>query len=174
MKTLLDKENPILRQQAQPVSESEYGSQELKQLVKDMIAIMEEKGAVGVAAPQIGISKQVIVYSTAYTKRRKPEHPIPDTALINPDYEVLTDEIQTGYEGCLNCGDMMGEVPRAMEIEYTGYDVNGNKVTKKASGLEARIVQHEVDHLRGFLFFDRVTDKSSLTTMSELENKVQP
>ena len=65
MKNLLGKEDPILRQQAKPVSESEYGSQELKQLVKDMIAIMEEKGAVGVAAPQIGISKQVIVFSTA-------------------------------------------------------------------------------------------------------------
>lgn len=174
MKTLLNKDDPILRQLAQPVSESEYGSQELKQLVQDMIAIMKEKCAVGVAAPQIGISKQVIVFSTSYTKRRKPEHPIPDTALINPDYEVLSDEIQTGYEGCLNCGDMMGEVPRSMEIEYTGYDVDGNKVTKQASGLEARIVQHEVDHLRGFLFFDRVKDKSSLTTLSELENKVQP
>lgn len=174
MKTLLDKEDPILRQQAEPVSESEFGTSELKQLVKDMIAIMEEKGAVGVAAPQIGISKQIIVFSTAYTKRRTPEHPIPDTALINPDYEVLSDEIQTGYEGCLNCGDIMGEVPRAMEIEYTGYDIDGNKVTKQASGLEARIVQHEVDHLRGFLFFDRVTDKDSLSTTSELESKVQP
>ena len=174
MKTLLDKENPILREQAEPVQESEFGSPELKQLVKDMIAIMEEKGAVGVAAPQIGISKQVIVFSTAYTKRRKPEQSIPDTALINPDYEVLSDEIQTGYEGCLNCGEMMGEVPRPMEIEYSGFDVDGNKVTKQASGLEARIVQHEVDHLRGFLFFDRVEDKDSLTTMSELERKVQP
>ena len=174
MKTLLDKEDSILRQQAEPVSEAEFGSPELKQLVKDMIAIMEEKGAVGVAAPQIGISKQVIVFSTAYTKRRKPEHPIPDTALINPDYQVLSEEIQTGYEGCLNCGELMGEVPRAMEVEYTGYDVDGNQVTRQATGLEARIIQHEVDHLRGLLFFDHVKDKSTLTTMSELESKVQP
>jgi len=171
MKTLLEKDDPILRQQAQPVEASEFSSQQLKQLVKDLFAIMQAEAAVGVAAPQIGISKQVIVFGTAYSKRRKPASPIPDTALINPDYKVLSDEIQTGYEGCLNCGNLRGEVPRAMEIEYSGYDIDGNKFSKKASGLEARIIQHEVDHLRGFLFFDRIADKSSLTTLSELENK---
>lgn len=173
MTMLLDKEDPILRLQAQAVAESEYGSDELKQLVEDMFDIMADKGAVGVAAPQIGISKQVIVFSSAYTKRRQPEQAIPDTALINPDYRVLSDEIQLGYEGCLNCGELMGEVPRAMEVEYSGFDLNGNKIIKQASGLEARIIQHEIDHLRGFLFFDRIEDKESLTTLSELENKVQ-
>ncbi len=171
MNTLLDKNNPILRQTAEPITESEFGSEWLKELIKTMFDIMADKGAVGVAAPQIGISKRVIVFGTNYTKRRKPEYPIPDTALINPSLKVLSQEIQTGYEGCLNCGEIMGEVPRAMEIEYSGFDIDGNRITKKASGLEARILQHEIDHLDGFLFLDRVEEQGSITTLSELQNK---
>ncbi|HCJ1069252.1 TPA: peptide deformylase [Legionella pneumophila] len=171
MNTLLDKNNPILRQTAEPISESEYGSNWLKELIKTMFDIMADKGAVGVAAPQIGISKRVIVFGTNYTKRRKPEYPIPDTALINPSLKILSQEIQTGYEGCLNCGELMGEVPRAMDIEYSGFDIDGNRITKKASGLEARILQHEIDHLDGFLFLDRVEDQDSLTTLSAMQNK---
>lgn len=171
MNTLLDKNNPILRQTADPISESEFGSSWLKELIKTMFGIMADKGAVGVAAPQIGISKRVIVFGTDYTKRRKPEYPIPDTPLINPSLKILSQEIQTGYEGCLNCGELMGEVPRAMEIEYSGFDIDGNRITKKASGLEARILQHEIDHLDGFLFLDRVEDQDSLTTLSAMQSK---
>lgn len=171
MNTLLDKEDPILRQTAEPIAESEFGSSWLKELIKTMFGIMADKGAVGVAAPQIGISKRVIVFSTEYTKRRKPEYPIPDTALINPSLKILSMEIQTGHEGCLNCGEIMGEVPRAMEIEYSGFDIDGNRITKKASGLEARILQHEIDHLDGLLFLDRVEDQDSLTTISAMQNK---
>ncbi|HAT4451886.1 MULTISPECIES: peptide deformylase [Legionella] len=171
MNTLLDKNDPILRQTAEPIGESEFGSSWLKELIKNMFGIMADKGAVGVAAPQIGISKRVIVFGTAYTKRRKPEYPIPDTALINPALKILSQEIQTGYEGCLNCGELMGEVPRAMEIEYSGFDIDGNRITKKASGLEARILQHEIDHLDGFLFLDRVEDQESLTTLSAMQSK---
>lgn len=171
MNTLLDKNDPILRQTAETIAESEFGSNWLKELIKTMFDIMADKGAVGVAAPQIGISKRVIVFGTNYTKRRKPEYPIPDTALINPSLKILSQEIQTGYEGCLNCGELMGEVPRAMDIEYSGFDIDGNRITKKASGLEARILQHEIDHLDGFLFLDRIEDQDSLTTLSELQNK---
>lgn len=171
MSAILDKNDPILRQTAEQVAESEFGSEWLKNLVQEMFDIMAERGAVGVAAPQIGISKRVIVFSTNYTKRRKPESPIPDTTLINPSLKVLSDEIQTDYEGCLNCGELMGQVPRALEIEYTGFDIDGNKITKRATGLEARILQHEIDHLNGYLFFDHVEDKDSLTTISALQNK---
>lgn len=171
MKTLLDKEDPVLRKNAEPITPAEFGSEWLKGLIKDLFAIMADKGAVGVAAPQIGVEKRVIVFGTAYTKRRKVENPIPDTALINPSFRVLSEEIQTGHEGCLNCGELMGEVPRAMDIEYTGFDVDGNSITKHASGLEARILQHEIDHLNGFLFFDRVKDTNTLTTMTELQNR---
>ncbi|HAT8692465.1 TPA: peptide deformylase [Legionella pneumophila] len=171
MNTLLDKNDPILRQTAEPLSESDFGSPWLKSLVQTMFDIMAEKGAVGVAAPQIGISKRVIVFGTNYTKRRQPEYPIPDTALINPSLKVLTEDIQTDFEGCLNCDELIGQVPRAMEIEYSGFDMEGNRITKKASGLEARILQHEIDHLDGILFIDRIEDQSSITTRSLLQNK---
>lgn len=171
MNTLLGKNNPILRQVAEPIVESEFNSSWLKELIETMLTIMAEKGAVGVAAPQIGISKRVIVFGTSHSKRRKPEHPIPDTVLINPSLKILSEEIQTDYEGCLNCGELMGQVPRAMEIEYSGFNLDGNKIIKEASGLEARILQHEIDHLNGFLFFDHVENQETLTTMSELQSK---
>lgn len=171
MNTLLDKSDPILKQTAEPIAESKFGCSWLKDLSQTMINIMAEKGAVGVAAPQIGISKRVIVFGTNYTKRRKPEYPIPDTILINPSLKVLSEEIQIDYEGCLNCGELMGKVPRAMEIEYSGFDMDGNKITKRATGLEARILQHEIDHLDGFLFLDRIEDQDSLTTLSAMQSK---
>ena len=171
MNTLLDKNDPILRQIAEPVAVSEFGSAELKSLAQTMIAIMAEKGAVGVAAPQIGVSKRVVVFGTAYTKSRKIDTPILDTVLINPSLKILSEEIQTGYEGCLNCGELRGEVPRAMEIEYSGYDLQGTFFSKRASGLEARIVQHEIDHLNGILFFDHVKDKNALITALELQSR---
>lgn len=171
MNTILDKNNPILRQTAEAVTAAEFGSIWLKDLVHTMIAIMAEKGAVGVAAPQIGVSRRVIVFGTNYTQRRKPEYSIPDTVLINPSLKVLSPEIQTDYEGCLNCGELMGKVPRAMEVEYAGFDMEGNKIIKHATGLEARILQHEIDHLNGLLFLDRIENQDSLTTISALQQK---
>ncbi|HBI5657128.1 TPA: peptide deformylase [Legionella pneumophila] len=171
MKRILEKEDPVLREKAEAVDVSEYGSNWLKDLANNMISIMKEMGAVGVAAPQIGVSKRVIVFGTNYTKSRKIDTPVPDTVLINPSLKILSEEIQTGYEGCLNCGELRGEVPRAMEIEYSGYDLQGSFFSKRANGLEARIVQHEIDHLNGVLFFDHVKDKNTLTTASELQNR---
>lgn len=172
MKSLLEKENPILRTSAEPVSAEEFNTSTLKELAQRMIAIMEEKGAIGVAAPQIGISKRIIVFGTGYTKHRKPVVEIPDTVLINPTITRLSETIEAGYEGCLNAGDLMGQVPRSTEIEYTGYNIEGHFICKQATGLEARILQHEVDHLNGILFFDRVEDKSSLTTYDELQKRL--
>lgn len=172
MNRLLDKSAPLLRQVAEPIPESEYGSIWIKELAQNLIIIMKDKCAVGVAAPQIGISKRIIVFGTNYTTRQNIETPIPDTVLINPSLHILSEEIQIGYEGCLNCGDLMAQVPRAMSIEYFGYDIEGNFISKKAHGLEARILQHEVDHLDGYLFLDRIQDKTTLTTKSELQSKV--
>jgi peptide deformylase len=169
MRALLEKDNPLLREKAELILAEEFKSDWLKMLVQEMIEIMKEKGAVGVAAPQIGISKQVIVFGTSYTRRRDPENHIPDTALINPTYIVLSEEKEADYEGCLNTGELMGEVPRALEIEYAGYDLDGNHLRKRATGLEARILQHEIDHLNGILFFDRVENKETFTTYAELQ-----
>lgn len=172
MNRLLDKNDPLLRQIATAVTEAEFASTWLHDLIQEMFIVMKEKKAVGVAAPQLGVSKRVIVFSSAYTMRQNLECSIPDTVLINPSLNVLSQEIQLGYEGCLNCGEIMGKVPRAMDIEYFGFDIKGNPLAKKAYGLEARILQHEIDHLNGYLFLDRIEDQETLTTKSALQNKV--
>lgn len=171
MKQLLNKDDKLLREKAEPILESEFGTSWLNELADDLMRIMKEKCAVGVAAPQIGVKKRVIVFGTSYTKSRKIDVPVPDTVLINPSLKIVTDEIQLGYEGCLNCGDLRAEVPRAMNIEYSGYNLAGTFFSKHATGLEARILQHEIDHLDGYLFTDRVEDESSYTTASELQNR---
>jgi peptide deformylase len=174
MQSILEKENPLLREIAEPIAESEFKASWLRELAQHMIDIMKDKGAVGVAAPQIGVSKRIIVFGTSYAKRRKPDVDIPDTILINPTLKILSETIESGHEGCLNCGDLMGQVPRATEIEYSGFDIEGNPITKHATGLEARILQHEIDHLDGILFFDRVEDKETFTTIAELQKGLQP
>jgi peptide deformylase len=173
MKRLLEKDHPILREIAEPITASEFKTSWLRDLAQHMIDIMKDKGAVGVAAPQIGVSKRIIVFGTSYTKRRKPEVDIPDTVLINPALKILSETKISGHEGCLNCGDLLGSVPRATEIEYSGFDIEGNPVSKHATGLEARILQHEIDHLNGILFFDRVEDKATFTTFEELQKGTQ-
>lgn len=170
---LLNQNDPFLRQTAEPITDSELGSIWLNELVQEMFNIMKVNCAVGVAAPQLGIGKRIIVFSTAYTKRTNLEYSIPDTALINPSLTILSEETQIGYEGCLNCGEIMGMVPRAMKIEYCGFDVNGDFISKKAYGLEARILQHEIDHLNGYLFLDRIEHQETLTTKSALLTKAQ-
>ena len=173
MNSILEQDNPILRKQAEAVPESEFKSNWLEQLAQNMITIMKEKCAVGVAAPQIGISKRVIVFGTTYTKRKNIEEHIPDTILINPALKILSEKKECGYEGCLNTGELMGHIPRAIEIEYTGFDLEGNAITKHATGFEARIVQHEIDHLNGILFFDHIEDLNTLTTRTELIGRLQ-
>lgn len=171
MKKLLEKKDPILRKIAEPVADSEFKTKSLRKLLQQMQNIMIEKGAVGIAAPQIGISKRIILFGTSYTKHRKPETHIPDTVLINPELKFLSDMTESDYEGCLNCGELMGQVPRCTEIEYSGFDLEGNFIKKHATRLEARILQHEIDHLNGILFIDHVKDEKSLTTIDELRKR---
>lgn len=168
---ILERDDPLLRQVAEPIHSEEFHALWLKKLVNDLLAVMKEKGAVGVAAPQIGVSKRVLVFGTNYSTRRKPVIPIPETILINPVLTLLTENKDYGYEGCLNSGGFLGLVPRASEIEYSGYSQDGQLITKKASGLEARILQHEVDHLDGILFFDRVEDQTTIVTYEEFEKR---
>ena len=171
MREILQRDNPLLREIAAPVEPSEFGSRWLEELIEEMLHIMQEKGAVGVAAPQIGIGKRVIVFGSTYSKR-KPEIEIPNTVLINPALKILSEVRELGYEGCLNGGGMMGEVPRATEIEYAGFDRNGSQITKHATGLEARILQHEIDHLDGILFFDRVENIDTIISYEEYQKRL--
>lgn len=174
MNRLLNQEDPRLRTIAEPVPMDVFNSAWLKELVHSMLEIMKAKGAVGVAAPQIGVNKRIIVFGTAYSRRRRSEVIIPDAILINPVIEHLSAEKESGYEGCLNCADLMGPVARSLEIDYAGYHIDGRPIKKHATGLEARILQHEVDHLDGLLFLDRIEDKASLTTYEKLKQEENP
>jgi len=173
MRALLSKDDPILREPSQAIAHTDITTPWVQELAEQLLQIMADKGAVGIAAPQIGITQRLIAFSTAYTQSRKPEVQIPDTVLINPSWTQHSETCYSDYEGCLNCGELMGQVPRYQAIHYQGYDINGHFIEKQASGLEARIVQHEVDHLNGLLFIDRVGDQSNLTTRSELLQKAQ-
>lgn len=164
---------PILRTPVQPVAIDTIPSDAFQQLIKDMFKIMKEYNGVGLAAPQIGLNQSVLVYGFESNLRYPNEKPVPQTVLINPTVLNMSDEKQVGFEGCLSLDSLRGEVPRATSIEISAYDAKGQSYIKKATGFEARIIQHELDHLNGHLIIDRMPDfKHFGFTEVLLENKI--
>lgn len=129
-------------------------------LVQDMQASMEATGGTGIAAPQIGESLRLVIYRVGAERvTSDPEDfPIDLTVLINPEIELLSDETVLDWEGCLSLPGMRGEVPRPNRIRYSAYDLDGNRFEHTVSGRHARVVQHEVDHLDGILYPQRMVD----------------
>ncbi len=127
-------------------------------LINDMKDTMEEEGGVGIAAPQIGCNKRVIMFGFEKSKRYPKEGSVPHTVLINPTFRVLSNEMVEAWEGCLSVPGLRGLVERYNKIEYSGYDPEGNLITRIAEGFHARVVQHEYDHLDGILFPQRLKD----------------
>lgn len=160
--------NPLLRQKAETIREEEFGSEELKQLEKTLFEMMKAENGLGLAAPQIGISRRALVFGM----EKNPVHThfpeIPFTILFNPSYEPISEECVEDYEGCLSVGTLRGKVSRYKHIRYRGYDVNGQLIEREVSDLHARVLQHEYDHLEGVIFLDKVTDLNSLGFHDEL------
>jgi peptide deformylase len=130
----------------------------LQQLVEKF---KSEAKCAGLAAPQIGYSKQMIIFhvpESVKELRKDVFDEIPPTVLINPQYQPLSDEKTIDWEGCFSVKYIMAEVPRFTQIAYQGYDVSGNKIEKIAKGYLARVIQHEVGHLNGELFIDLITE----------------
>jgi peptide deformylase len=119
---------------------------------------MKQEGGVGIAAPQIGVNKRMVIFGFESSARYPNEKPVPFTVLINPVIEYLSDETADGWEGCLSVPGLRGLVPRFRHIRYSGFDLEGNAFTREADGFHARIVQHECDHLDGILFPQRIKD----------------
>ncbi len=136
--------DPVLKSRASEVSE--FGP-ELRSEVERMIAIMRDALGVGLAATQLGILRRLLVFQAG----RDPE----PTALVNPSIEWLSDDIAVAEEGCLSLPGVAMDVDRSLHARLTGLDVDGEPVTLEASGLEARVLQHEIDHLDGVLILDR-------------------
>ena len=119
---------------------------------------MQELGGVGLAAPQIGCNKRVIIFGFEKNERYPDEVEIPFTVLINPIINILSPEMIDGWEGCLSVPGLRGLVPRYNKIEYKGHDVNGGCITRVVEGFHARVIQHEYDHLDGILYPQRLKD----------------
>lgn len=148
--------DPRLLQQALPVTE--FGTPELEDLIADMFATMAAAGGVGLAAPQIGVGLQLVIFGFEQSERYPDAPPVPQTILLNPVITPLDDELEEGWEGCLSVPGLRGMVPRYRRIRYQGCDAQGAVIDREAEGFHARVVQHECDHLQGILYPMRVRD----------------
>jgi len=135
-----------------------FDTPELKALIQDMHDTMEAEDGAGLAAPQIGVSLQVVVFGVKKNVRYPDAEDVPYTVLINPVVKPLTKETEEDWEGCLSVPGMRGMVPRFSKIDYQGYDQYGNSIKRNVDGFHARVVQHECDHLQGILYPMRITD----------------
>ncbi|MFC7435785.1 peptide deformylase [Hydrogenophaga bisanensis] len=149
--------DPRLLRVAQAVTA--FDSTELHQLIADMDETMLAANGAGLAAPQIGVDLQVVIFGTGRPNPRYPDAPIvPRTVLINPVITPLDAEEEEGWEGCLSVPGLRGVVPRWRRIRYQGFDPFGRPIEREAEGFHARVVQHECDHLMGVLYPMRVRD----------------
>jgi peptide deformylase len=144
---------------AQPVRE--FDTDALHLLITDMLDTMRAANGAGLAAPQIGVDLQLVIFGTPDANPRYPDRPlVPPTVLINPIITPLSEATETDWEGCLSVPGLRGQVPRWLNIRYTGFDQYGDAIDRTVDGFHARVVQHECDHLVGKLYPMRMTDFS--------------
>jgi len=158
VRKILKMGDPRLLRVAQPVGE--FDTPELHSLVVDMFDTMESANGAGLAAPQIGVDLQLVIFGFSRNERYPEAPPVPRTVLINPVITPLSDAEEEGWEGCLSVPGLRAVVPRISRIRYTGFDPAGAPIEREADGFHARVVQHECDHLQGILYPMRVRDFS--------------
>jgi len=162
IKPVLKMGEPVLLKVAEKITA--FDTPELHALITDMQDTMQSLDGAGIAAPQIGVSKRVVIFGTDNPEVENPRYAdanqVPYTVLINPELQYLTDEMDEGWEGCLSVPGMRGVVPRYIALRYTGFDQYGNTIDRTVSGFHARVVQHECDHLDGILYPMRIKDLS--------------
>jgi peptide deformylase len=150
--------DPRLLRVAEPVRE--FNTPALDALVADMFETMHAANGAGLAAPQIGVNLQLVIFGFRQNVRYPDAPEVPETVLINPTLRPLSDEMEEGFEGCLSVPGLRGSVPRYTKLYYEGFDQNGNPISRNADDFHARVVQHEVDHLLGILYPMRIRDFS--------------
>lgn len=165
--------HPVLSRRSQEVADP--AAPEIRALVMDMLETLADIDGAGLAAPQVHVSKRVVLFRVPVERvsEHEDDEPIGLTALVNPLIEPLGDEIERGWEGCLSVPGMMGEVPRHARIRYSGLDLEGNAVSREASGFHARVVQHECDHLDGILYPMRMDDLTRFGFEAEMRRLAQ-
>lgn len=148
--------DPLLFRVAEPAQA--FDTPELHALVADMFDTMAALNGAGLAAPQIGVSRRVVIFGVEANPRYPDAEPVRTTVLINPVIEILTQQTEDGWEGCLSVPGMRGLVTRYTRLRYSGFDQYGTPLTREAQGFHARVVQHECDHLDGILYPMRLKD----------------
>ena len=166
VREILKMGDPRLLRVAPPVSA--FDTPELHALVDDMFDTMAAANGAGLAAPQIGVDLQLVIFGFTKNERYPDAPPVPQTVLVNPVITPLSDELVDGWEGCLSVPGLRGVVPRFARIRYTGFDARGRPIERDADGFHARVVQHECDHLIGRLYPTRMTDLTRLGFTSVL------
>jgi len=156
IRTVLRMGHPLLLQCAAPVER--FGTAELRELVADMDETMRALNGAGIAAPQIGVSARVVIFELKDNPRYPHIAPVPYTVLVNPQLTPLGEEENEGWEGCLSVPGLRGLVPRFTRLRYQGLGLDAEPIDRTVEGFHARVVQHEVDHLDGILFPQRVRD----------------
>jgi peptide deformylase len=146
----------LLLQAAAPVQQ--FDTPELHALIQDMRDTVAALDGAGIAAPQIGVSLQVVIFGVGKNPRYPDAEEVPDTVLINPRLMLISEEMEEGWEGCLSVPGMRGLVPRYTSLRYTGFDQYGKAIDHTVVGFHARVVQHECDHLQGVLYPMRIRD----------------
>ncbi len=159
IQTILKMGDERLLRISEPVRQ--FDTPELHALLQDLRDTMRAVNGAGLAAPQIGVNLQVVIFGSGKVNPRYPQYePIPPTVLINPTITVLDETEEEGWEGCLSVPGMRGVVPRPRKVRYQGFDEKGQTMDRGVEGFHARVVQHECDHLWGKLFPMRIRDFS--------------
>jgi len=159
--------HPVLRDIAKPIPVREIPGSQIQRLIDNMIETMREYEGAGLAAPQVHESLQIAVIDVLEYPLKTKLNPTPLTVLINPSLTVLSERLDEDWEGCLSIPDMRGLVPRYQKIKVQAYDQSGNLLDFKAQGLQARVIQHEYDHLIGKVFPERMRSLESLCYLKE-------
>ncbi|MDY0884150.1 peptide deformylase [Dongia soli] len=167
--------HPVLKRRAELISDVKVP--EIQRLIKDMLETLVDIGGAGLAAPQVHVPLRLVMFHVPEARAGKEDGPgaaaVPFTVLINPEIEVLGEEMAAGLEACLSVPGLAGMVPRHTHIRYRGLDGTGQPIEREARGFHARVVQHECDHLDGILYPMRMADLSTLSFVEEMRRSVE-
>jgi len=161
--------HPILRQVAEPVSPEAIRAPDIQRLIDDMFETMDDHDGAGLAAPQVHVSRRIVIYGVEANPRYPDAETVPLTVLVNPKITPVGAEQDEDWEGCLSVPDLRGMVPRFTHVEVEAYGRDGKALCFTAEGFHARVVQHECDHLDGKVYLDRMRSMETLAFLPEFQ-----
>ena len=165
--------NPILRRKARPVPLRQARTKTFQLFLKKMVRVMRSAQGVGLAANQVGDGRQVFVMECRGNKRYPRGTSFPLQAYLNPRITRYSKAVEKGWEGCLSIPGFRGRVPRSKSVALVATTPGGHKISKVFKGFEARVIQHEMDHLNGRFYIDRMRDKSTWMHLEEFNRRFQ-